>query len=34
VKRRFEPLVASKMAVNTDNPLAESIPMALKFLKS
>lgn len=34
VKRRCEPIVASKMAINTDNSLAESIPMALKFLKS
>jgi hypothetical protein len=34
MKRRFESIVASKMAVNTDNPLAGCIPMAIKFLKS
>jgi len=34
MKRRFESIVASKMAVNTDNPLADCIPMAIKFLKS
>jgi adenylylsulfate kinase len=34
VKRRFEPIVASKLALNTDNPLAESISLTLKFLKS
>jgi predicted kinase len=34
VKRRFEQIVAPKMALNTDNPLAESIPRTLKFLKS